>query len=240
MTSSNLIHLTIGGHHIPFEICPSKGRRVQLRYHAADQRFQVRIPGGKWNDDVEAFIRSQESWVLRSFQAIRSDHQRQAAWWQETLSGKLTLRGREYELRLETARQGSFSLQDQLIVIKGPAEADPRQLVEAALFTYARKVLPLLVSHQAEITGTSVRSVVVKRQLRSKWGSASSLGNINLNWLLILLPEDQIRYLIIHELMHLREMNHSDRFWKWVHHFEPDYERLDASLKNWGWVFGLF
>ena len=77
------------------------------------------------------------------------------------------------------------------------------------------------------------------KDLSSKWGSCSSLQNINLNWQLIFLEESLIDYVIIHELMHLREMNHSPRFWNWVGKYYPDYKKARKLLKDRQWLIGI-
>nr|MBP6639188.1 M48 family metallopeptidase [Bacteroidia bacterium] len=77
------------------------------------------------------------------------------------------------------------------------------------------------------------------KELKSKWGSCSTLRNINLNWQLVLLSEGLIDYVIVHELMHLHEMNHSPRFWNWVGKYFPDYKRAKAQLKEEQWMVGI-
>ncbi|MBX3102987.1 MAG: M48 family metallopeptidase, partial [Bacteroidetes bacterium] len=72
------------------------------------------------------------------------------------------------------------------------------------------------------------------------WGSCSSKRNINLNWHLILMDKAVIDYVIIHELMHLREMNHSARFWAHVSTYFPDYRKAIAILKQEQWKIGLY
>ncbi|MDP5171942.1 MAG: M48 family metallopeptidase [Bacteroidia bacterium] len=240
MKGESYVELSIGGQMVPFQVKDTSGSKIGIRYHAADGQFQIRIPGGKWTPDAERFVKQSEAWILEHLPSIMADKHRQEAWWQEVKNGHLQIRGHRYELQVLVDRSTSFSIHENRIVLKGPAGADIRQLLELGLLHYAKKVLPILVLKQAEATGSRVKGISIKRNLRSKWGSASSLGNINLNWLLIFLPEAQIQYLIIHELMHFREMNHSDRFWAWVAQYEPNYKPLDRSLKDWGWLFGLF
>lgn len=72
----------------------------------------------------------------------------------------------------------------------------------------------------------------IKANLVSRWGSCSSKGNINLNLTLILTPSFVIDYVIIHELSHLKEMNHSKKFWEIVERFCPDYQQAKSWLKE--------
>lgn len=63
------------------------------------------------------------------------------------------------------------------------------------------------------------------RNQRTKWGSCSTTGTLGLNWRLMLAPPEIVDYVVIHELAHLREANHSQAFWSLVSEFDPDYKR---------------
>ncbi len=73
------------------------------------------------------------------------------------------------------------------------------------------------------------------RGQKTRWGSCSPNGSINLNYCLLFLNEDSVRYVLIHELCHLQEMNHSSAFWSLVKNFEPKYLKLDKRLNDY-WV----
>jgi hypothetical protein len=76
-----------------------------------------------------------------------------------------------------------------------------------------------------------VRRVTVRNQ-RSRWGSCSRRGTISLNWRILQAPPAVRDYLILHELMHLREMNRSARFWREVERACPDYKQAERWLKH--------
>jgi predicted metal-dependent hydrolase len=80
-------------------------------------------------------------------------------------------------------------------------------------------------------TSLDVKHIVIRNQ-RSRWGSCSCNGTISLNWRLIQLPDHVRDYIIIHELMHLRELNHSPRFWQEVEKACPDYRAAEEWLKQ--------
>ena len=95
----------------------------------------------------------------------------------------------------------------------------------------ARRELVPRVGELAYQHGLRVQRVSIRRQ-RSRWGSCSRRGSISLNWRLVHAPAHVRDYVIIHELMHLREMNHSPRFWAHVDAACPDRETAEQWLKS--------
>lgn len=70
------------------------------------------------------------------------------------------------------------------------------------------------------------------RDQKTRWGSCSSKGNLNFNWRLLMMPEEIMDYVVVHELAHRREMNHSPRFWQIVEMYIPDYQKRRQWLKE--------
>lgn len=95
----------------------------------------------------------------------------------------------------------------------------------------ARQELPTLVAYYAEQLGVSYGRVTVRAQ-HTRWGSCSSKGNLNFNCLLMLTPPSVREYIVVHELCHLKEMNHSARFWEQVARIMPSYKTPEAWLKE--------
>lgn len=110
-----------------------------------------------------------------------------------------------------------------------PAQPAPRQVLMAALRALAEHELPPRTHALAHEHGIRISRVTVRAQ-RSRWGSCSADGAISLNWRLIHAPPAVRDYLIIHELMHRRQMNHSARYWREVAAACPDYEEAEKWL----------
>src|SRR5262249_51456530 len=109
------------------------------------------------------------------------------------------------------------------------AAGDLRPIVERRLRTLAASEFPARVAALAARHGCTVRKVTIRNQ-RSRWGSCSRRGSISLNWRLVQAPPEVLDYVIIHELMHLREMNHSARFWALVEAACPDFRASERWL----------
>lgn len=99
------------------------------------------------------------------------------------------------------------------------------------MLQYSKIPLGKLLEEMAEVTGLEYNSFRIKAQ-RTRWGSCSNRGNINLNYKLALMPEHYSRYTVVHELCHTVEMNHSKRFWNLVGQFIPDYKAIHNEMKD--------
>ena len=115
-----------------------------------------------------------------------------------------------------------------------PQTAAPEQIrdaVQSWLQRQARRIFEQRCAHFAERLGVRMRRLSLS-SARTRWGSASADGSVRLNWRLIHFGLSTIDYVVAHELAHLREMNHSPRFWDVVRSVVPDYERARGTLKD--------
>ena len=87
------------------------------------------------------------------------------------------------------------------------------------------------VEYYCRIMNVQVGKVTIRNQ-KTRWGSCSSKGNVNFNYLLYYLPEELLDYVVVHELAHRRYMNHSQRFWEEVGKYCPDYRNCRKKLKE--------
>lgn len=110
-------------------------------------------------------------------------------------------------------------------------EADIAAMAQRWLRQQAQQQLLQRSSHFAPLMGVEPSRLSLT-SARTRWGSASSAGAIRLHWRLVQMDPVLFDYVLVHELAHLHEMNHSDRFWSWVHKVQPDYEAYRLRLKQ--------
>lgn len=103
------------------------------------------------------------------------------------------------------------------------------------LIRQARSHLSVKLDHLAREMDLKYQRLSIKDQ-RTRWGSCSAKGVISLNFKLLFLPPELTRYVLVHELCHRLELNHSPRFWDWVRHFEPAADHLRKAMRR-AWVY---
>ena len=201
--------LVVDGVTIAFLFARSKRRSIGFVVDA--DGLSVRAP--KWVSlrDVDAAVREKGRWIV-----ARLDEQR------------------------ERARQQAAALLD------GDAASPPRlrvglpgdageervkDAVQSWLQREARRIFAARAAHFAERLGVKVRRLSLS-SAKTRWGSANANGSVRLHWRLIPHPLATIDYVVAHELAHLREMNHSERFWNVVRSVVPEYEAARKELRR--------
>lgn len=101
----------------------------------------------------------------------------------------------------------------------------------------AKKIFPERTAYFAKRMGVTYNRITIREQ-KTRWGSCSSAGNLNFNWKLVLMPPELLDYVVVHELAHRKEMNHSPRFWAVVENELPDYRERREKLKILGKQLG--
>ena len=121
-------------------------------------------------------------------------------------------------------------IEGHLSKIPAPQPKFTHEEIEA-LARKALTVIPDRVRHFAPIVGVSYGRITIRNQ-RSRWGSCSGKGNFNFNCLLMLTPDHVVDYVVVHELCHRLEMNHSPKFWTQVERVLPDYRKSREWLRE--------
>jgi predicted metal-dependent hydrolase len=199
-----------------------RARRYLLRLRP-DGTVRVTMPRRGSMAHAKEFVRQHISWLEQQLAKQSALPQASNTW---TSGTEIYFRGEK--VRIETASEGIIRFATERLTAKDGS--DVRPTIEKHLRQLATKELPTRVIELAELHGISVERVTVRNQ-RTRWGSCSRRGTISLNWRLIQTPENVRDYIILHELAHRRQMNHSQKFWEEVARLFPGYREAENWLK---------
>ena len=204
-----------------------RARRYVLRLRP-DGTARVTVPRGGSELEARRFAQRNSAWLERQLQRSVERANAREMWRPGT---EFYFRGEL--VKIEAGTNGESNLVrfgNEQIKLRHPA-LDLRPAIEKHLWRIAAKELPSKVLDYAALHQLTINRITVRNQ-KSRWGSCSRRGTISLNWRLIQTPEFVRDYIILHELMHLRQMNHSARYWQEVERVCPDYELAERWLKQ--------
>lgn len=193
-------------------------------------------------DDTEiiSLVEKKRDWIINKY---KNYHQRlrQLPAEREFVSGeKLLYKGNSYLLEVteSTGRFTNVNLSEgQLLVeIKAGIPSNMRREeikrhLENWYIKKAREIITERLELFSSIIGVKVNNVRLKNQ-KTRWGSCSRKGNLNFNWKLVMAPTVIVDYVIVHELCHIKQMNHSPQFWLLVENQISDYKTMRKWLKE--------
>ena len=235
--------LDFGTEKIPCKVEKARGRRTNISFRNDQSVLIIRTPGGKFTPQVQEFVFKNEAWILKNFKKQKGKLSQRDEFLKKLDRGIVPYLGETYQIEflLDSKRWVQREEEEKKIYIYMLKKDSPEMrmsLLYGALRSLAKSHLERRTIELARAIDSEINHIRTK-DLKSKWGSCSSKRNINLNWHLILLPPPIVDYVIIHELMHLREMNHSKQFWNWVAHYYPNYKLAEKSLKQNQWMIGV-
>lgn len=219
--------IRIGSQDIPIHFIRNRRSRRYIIRIRPDGSVRATVPRTGSLREARAFAERSTGWIAAQLQK-RSQHPPQPTIWGP--GTEILFRGTLVPLTIST-RHDLHAVQFADQIVHTSNIANLRLAVERRLVRLAREELPARTLELAVVHGITVERVTVRNQ-RSRWGSCSHRGTISLNWRLIQTPDFVRDYIIIHELMHRREMNHSSRYWKLVAENFPRYEEAERWLKT--------
>ena len=218
-----------------------RARRRSIGFMVGTEGLSVNAPKWLGIPDIESALHEKAPWILRKLQEQRERMQRvQAAKvdWRDGAS--IPFLGNMVTVVLDARATGAVLHTDEgpvphlALHVGLPLTASAEQIrdtVQSWLQRQARRVFEERCQHFAVRLGVRVTRLSLS-SAQTRWGSASADGSVRLNWRLVHFAMASIDYVVAHELAHLREMNHSPRFWDVVRSVLPDFERARSSLKD--------
>ncbi len=228
------LYITIDGTEIPYVVVPTT-RSIRLKIRVdLEKGFVVQLPERGRLKDAVRFVEEQRVWIYKQWkkmekQRVKFEHVMQPLLEKSTL----TYLGKEYQLVVEVGNRHwpPVAIEDDLIVVYCVKAELAEKILERWYRQQAKAVISGAIEVYRERMGVKYDSLSIKDQ-KTRWGSCSSQGNLNFSWRLILAPKAVLDYVVVHELAHLREMNHSERFWRVVENILPEYRLCEKWLKD--------
>jgi predicted metal-dependent hydrolase len=203
------LQLVVAGQAVRAEVRESRrSRRLRLVVRPG-RLLEVTVPRGTGSRALKRFLGEHEAWI-----ADRLDEARDRAARSHTLGlcqpGSVVLAGRRIPVARMPGDRAVAALRNGVLEVSGP---DPAAAIERWYRREARRLLETAAAREAARLGLSYSRIAVRDQ-RTRWGSCSTRSTLSFSWRLALAPPEVLDYVVVHELLHLREHNHSRAFWR--------------------------
>lgn len=234
----------------------TRSNRKTIALYVRDGIVEVRAPLQAVKADIDKFVASKENWIVK-----RLDKHEELVEKREAFSlnygDKAFYRGKEYPIVARHGNcvgfdeQGAPAGNSGKLCEKPPSQHEnsttensahfyippnlPSEGVKAALIQIykmlAKRCLTERVLHYQPMMGVTVTNLKIN-SAKTRWGSMSGKKSVNFSWWLILADDDMIDAVVVHELAHIKQMNHSDKFWAEVEKILPDWREREKRLKE--------
>jgi len=238
MNSNKELYINIGNLPIPYEITQSK-KAEHIKLVMNIDGLRVVKPLRAKLGEVEKVLKAKSNWIYKhymKFQSMKIEEYNRK--WEN--GERILLKGKNYFIQIYTYKnKRTFidfdGVRVEVYVNENAGESERKTLIENAFRNWYKKIayesMQDRLDYYCKIIGMNYNSMRIKEQ-KARWGSCSKKGNLNFNWKLIMSPQWIIDYVIIHEVCHLRYLDHSKEFWKMVSLYMPDYKKAQEWLKK--------
>lgn len=233
---------------IPYSIRRSK-RAKRSRIIVTPDLVEVVSPEKLSEKHIHNFIQTNGAWVLNKTKSMQRNIE--IAGIRPTTfleNSSIQYQGRYVPIQIQYQENERLDIKynNDSFIITSPTDMT-HEMRTPLLRTQLQRILKedikqqatRLAEHYSSILNLPFNKIVIKEQ-KSRWGSCSSAGNININWLLIFAPKEVFEYVVLHEVCHLQHMNHSPAFWSLVESQMPDYKKHEAWLKHYGYTLSQY
>lgn len=216
---------------LTYSIRRSKKRKTLTITVERDRRVVVHAPSNASEETIERVVESRRQWIFEKLNHAQKYLELPHPPGKELVSGESALYlGRSYRIEIIAGGVGEIQFSQGFLIPASHAMRRKGAIREWYLARANEKILPRVARHARELGVEFKRARIVDDRYR--WGSCTVRDNVTLNWRLIKAPPFVIDYVIVHELAHLIEANHSTRFWNVVRTQVPKMETARAWLRD--------
>jgi len=206
-----------------------RSNRKTTAIYVRNRSVEIRAPHKMPKRDINQFISEREQWILKSI-ATQQAHAEKKESFSIDYGSSILLRGKTYPVVKRDGTQAGF--EDEGFYMPPGLSTEQIKFTCVKLYKMLAKARIAdrvgFFAPQMNVTPSAVKINSAKR----RWGSCSSQRSLNFSWRLIMAEDSIIDYVVVHELAHIKEMNHSSRFWNIVEGVLPDYQARKNKLKE--------
>jgi predicted metal-dependent hydrolase len=229
----------LAGHTVNYELLRS--RRRTMTFSVSPAGLSVRAPFGMSQPSIESAVQEKGRWIIRKLGGMQQREERIAALKMDWQAGaQLAYLGGTLQVRVDPQAEKHMQTSSDeaentsVLSLALPVTASDKKIRDTTkkwMLQQAMQHYTARMNHFAALLGVNWRTLALTNA-NTRWGSAKADGSIRLHWRLMQFPPEVIDYVVVHELSHLRELNHSPRFWATVASVLPDYETRQKQLKS--------
>ncbi len=235
-----MMNLQYQGQNMEYSLQQSRRKTIAICIER-DLKILVKAPLQVSEQEIQRIVEKKAGWIVKKREEL-AKHQTERQSRQLSDGRRLFFQGEPYSLRIITGEAKKKQKTENRVEISGKtiivytdqeSQAEVYHNLIQWYYEMARQLIYQRTSHYNERLKESINRIRIKNQ-RSLWGSCSSKRNLNFNWRIILAPPEVADYVVVHEMCHLRHLNHSPEFWAEVEGILPDYKSDRQWLREHG------
>jgi predicted metal-dependent hydrolase len=229
-----IYNVSIDGQEINYILIRSSRKTVGISIEK-DGTVKVTCPYKVSDSYINELLQKKSKWILNKLQSITARECKVKKIFED--GEYFNYLGKKCKIQIvkeSRLKEGSALLENDTIIVFIPNSFEADDIKNTLKLWYIKRfkaVIEERIKYYSLLLGVCPRRVTVKEQ-KTRWGSCSTKGNINLNWKLIMASMEVLDYVVVHELCHMREMNHKKEFWRLVESVFPKYKECRAWLKE--------
>lgn len=217
---------------IEYQLIKSNRKSISIKI-VESGKVIVRAPNYATDKQIQDVIENKKEWIKESINKMKVHFQQKEKFIFD-YNSKIMVFGEEYDILTIDGNTAKFNENEKCFYFPKDLSSDD---LKATTIVLLKKIAKLHINkrviHYSNIMKVMPRKLKIT-SAKTRWGSCSGKNNINFSWRLIMGDKKLIDYVVVHELAHTIEHNHSESFWKIVEHYLPDYKESEAGLKKLG------
>jgi len=214
----------------------ARARRLTIKV-STDHPPEVVVPVGTGQREIARVLGRNRDWIARKVEELKREAARRPLLGLDH-PGVVWVGGEPLPIERRKGSRSVAELRAGRLRVNGPA-AEAEGAIRRWYRREARRRLTEVAAREGSRLGLRAERIAV-RDARTRWGSCTTRGTLSFSWRLLIAPAEVLEYVVVHELCHLRELNHSPAFWALLAEAYPGWRSRAAWLRNHGWELGEY